>query len=193
MTDNKDFQPAGRARTVAACDGDDIKIKNLVLLAVLLAAGFILNFTVGKAISAVSGGAISPEFIISAFCLAILIVRPGIGQALIMGLISAAVIQITTSAPGVDFIAEGVAAMAMAAIVRMGMRGAAGPLIPVVGTFATTFLSGFIFMVVKMALMGFASQLAAVMLPVIALSSVFNAILVGALYQPVRKSLGATD
>lgn len=193
MTDNKDFQPAGRARTVAACDGDGIKIKNLVLLAVLLAAGFILNFTVGKAISAVSGGAISPEFIISAFCLAILIVRPGIGQALIMGLISAAVIQTTTSTPGVDFIAEGVAAMAMAAIVRMGMRGATGTLIPVVGTFATTFLSGFIFMVVKMALMGFASQLAAVMLPVIALSSVFNAILVGALYQPVRNSLGATD
>lgn len=193
MTDNKDFQPAGRARTVAACDGDGIKIKNLVLLAVLLAAGFILNFTVGKAISAVSGGAISPEFIISAFCLAILIVRPGIGQALIMGLISAAVIQITTSTPGVDFIAEGVAAMAMAAIVRMGMRGATGTLIPVVGTFATTFLSGFIFMVIKMALMGFASQLAAVMLPVIALSSVFNAILVGALYQPVRNSLGATD
>ena len=193
MTDNKDFQPAGRARTVAACDGDGIKIKNLVLLAVLLAAGFILNFTVGKAISAVSGGAISPEFIISAFCLAILIVRPGIGQALIMGLISAAVIQITTSTPGVDFIAEGVAAMAMAAIVRMGMRGATGTLIPVVGTFATTFLSGVIFMVIKMALMGFASQLAAVMLPVIALSSVFNAILVGALYQPVRNSLGATD
>ena len=193
MTDNKDFQPAGRARTVAACDGDGIKIKNLVLLAVLLAAGFILNFTVGKAISAVSGGAISPEFIISAFCLAILIVRPGIGQALVMGLISAAVIQITTSTPGVDFIAEGVAAMAMAAIVRMGMRGATGTLIPVVGTFATTFLSGFIFMVVKMALMGFASQLAAVMLPVIALSSVFNAILVGSLYQPVRNSLGATD
>ena len=193
MTDNKDFQPAGRARTVAACDGDGIKIKNLVLLAVLLAAGFILNFTVGKAISAVSGGAISPEFIISAFCLAILIVRPGIGQALIMGLISAAVIQTTTSTPGVDFIAEGVAAMAMAAIVRMGMRGSTGTLIPVVGTFATTFLSGFIFMVVKMALMGFASQLAAVMLPVIALSSVFNAILVGALYQPVRNSLGATD
>lgn len=193
MTDNKDFQPAGRARTVAASDGGGIKIKNLVLLAVLLAAGFILNFTVGKAISAVSGGAISPEFIISAFCLAILIVRPGIGQALVMGLISAAVIQITTSTPGVDFIAEGVAAMAMAAIVRMGMRGAAGPLIPVVGTFATTFLSGVIFMVLKMALMGFASQLAAVMLPVIALSSVFNAILVGALYQPVRKSLGAAD
>ena len=193
MTDNKDFQPAGRARTVAACDGDGIKIKNLVLLAVLLAAGFILNFTVGKAISAVSGGAISPEFIISAFCLAILIVRPGIGQALIMGLISAAVIQITTTTPGVDFIAEGVAAMAMAAIARAAARGAAGTLIPVVGTFATTFLSGFIFMVVKMALMGFASQLAAVMLPVIALSSVFNAILVGALYQPVRNSLGATD
>ena len=37
---------------------------------------------------------ISPEFIISAFCLTILVVRPNIGQALVIGLISAAVIQI---------------------------------------------------------------------------------------------------
>ena len=62
--------------------------------AILLAAGFILNFTVGKAISRASRAAmISPEFIIiiSAFCLpTILVVRPNIGQALVIGLISAA-------------------------------------------------------------------------------------------------------
>ena len=187
------FQPSGRPRTVAIDERRGLDIQSLVLLAVLLAAGFILNFTAGKAISAVSGGAIAPEFIVSAFCLAILVIRPTIPQALVFGLISAAVIQITTSSPGIDFVAEGIAAVAMASIVNVGARTPARNLVPVVGTFITTFLSGMIFMVVKMALMGFAGELAAVMTPVVTVTAVFNAILVGALYQPVKQSLGLNE
>lgn len=190
---SQNTQPTGSARTVNAVDRGGLDIKSLVLLAVLLAAGFILNFTVGKAISAVSGGAIAPEFIISAFCLTILIVRPNLLQALAIGLISAAVIQVTTTSPGIDFVAEGVAAVVMALIVNAGMSTGAKAIIPTVGTFVTTFLSGFIFMVIKMAMMGFATELAAVMMPVIALTAVFNAILVGALCLPVRKALGLND
>ena len=187
------FQPSGRPRTVAIDERRGLDIQSLVLLAVLLAAGFILNFTAGKAISAVSGGAIAPEFIVSAFCLAILVIRPTIPQALVIGLISAAVIQITTSSPGIDFVAEGIAAVAMASIVNVGARMPARNLVPVVGTFTTTFLSGMIFMVVKMALMGFAGELAAVMTPVVTVTAVFNAILVGALYQPVKQSIGLNE
>lgn len=187
------FQPSGRPRTVAIDERRGLDIQSLVLLAVLLAAGFILNFTAGKAISAVSGGAIAPEFIVSAFCLAILVIRPTIPQALVIGLISAAVIQITTSSPGIDLVAEGIAAVAMASIVNVGARTPARNLVPVVGTFITTFLSGMIFMVVKMALMGFAGELAAVMTPVVTVTAVFNAILVGALYQPVKQSLGLNE
>lgn len=186
-------QPTGKPRTTTSAKGDGLDIQSLVLLAVLLAAGFILNFTAGKAISAVSGGAISPEFIISAFCLTILIVRPSAPQALVIGLISAAVIQVTTTSPGIDFIAEGIAAVVMALIVNAGMRTGAKALVPTIGTFVTTFLSGCIFMVVKMAMMGFAAELAAVMMPVIALTAVFNAILVGALYLPIKKALGLND
>ena len=187
------FQPSGRPRTVAIDERRGLDIQSLVLLAVLLAAGFILNFMAGKAISAVSGGAIAPEFIVSAFCLAILVIRPTIPQALVIGLISAAVIQITTSSPGIDFVAEGIAAVAMASIVNVGARTPARNLVPVVGTFITTFLSGMIFMVIKMALMGFAGELAAVMTPVVTVTAVFNAILVGALYQPVKQSLGLNE
>lgn len=187
------FQPSGRPRTVAIDERRGLDIQSLVLLAVLLAAGFILNFTAGKAISAVSGGAIAPEFIVSAFCLAILVILPTIPQALVIGLISAAVIQITTSSPGIDFVAEGIAAVAMASIVNVGARTPARNLVPVVGTFITTFLSGMIFMVIKMALMGFAGELAAVMTPVVTVTAVFNAILVGALYQPVKQSLGLNE
>ena len=187
------FQPSGRPRTVAIDERRGLDIQSLVLLAVLLAAGCILNFTAGKAISAVSGGAIAPEVIVSAFCLAILVIRPTIPQALVIGLISATVIQITTSSPGIDFVAEGIAAVAMASIVNVGARTPARNLVPVVGTFITTFLSGMIFMVVKMALMGFAGELAAVMTPVVTVTAVFNAILVGALYQPVKQSLGLNE
>ena len=65
MSQNASAQPSGTARNVAAAVRGGLDIKSLVLLAVLLAAGFILNFTVSKAISTISGGAIAPEFIIS--------------------------------------------------------------------------------------------------------------------------------
>lgn len=181
------------ARTVTANDHGKLDIRALVLLAILLAAGLILNFTVGKAISSMSAGMISPEFIISAFCLTILIIRPNIGQALVIGLISAAVIQITTTSPFIDFAAEGISAMVMAVIVRAGMRGGAAKVNPLVGTFVTTLLSGVIFMLIKMAMVGAAGELAATMLPVVAATAVFNAILVQALYIPIKKALKLDD
>ena len=181
---------AAQPRTVSTTDHGTLDVRALVLLAVLLAAGFILNFTVGKAISSISGGVISPEFIISAFCLTILVVRPNLGQALVIGLISAAVIQITTSSPFIDFAAEGIAAMLMAAIVTAASRrGTISPAVAAVATFATTLVSGCIFMVIKMAMIGLVAELAAAMLPVVATTAVFNGILVAALYLPVKKAL----
>ena len=191
MTQNTNT--SAQARTVTSVDRGKLDIKALVLLAVLLAAGFILNFTVGKAISTISAGTIAPEFIISAFCLTILIVRPNAVQALIIGLVSAAVIQITTTSPGIDFVAEGIAAVVMALIVNAGMKTGAKAIIPTVGTFVTTFLSGAIFMVIKMAMMQFDTSLVSLMLPVVALTAVFNAILVGALYLPIKHALKLAD
>ncbi len=182
-----------QARTVTTSDHGKLDIKALVLLAVLLAAGFILNMFLGKAIGAMSAGMINPEFIISAFCLTILVVRPNAIQALIIGLISAAVIQLTTSLPGADFVAEGVAAVLMALIVNAGMKTSARAIIPTLGTFVTTFVSGFIFMVIRMVLMQFDMAIAAAMLPVVAITAVFNAVLVGALYVPIKKALKLID
>ena len=132
-----------QARTVTTNNCGKLDLQALVLLAILLAAGFILNFTVGKAISSISGGMISPEFIISAFCLTILVVRPNIGQALVIGLISAAVIQLTTTSPFIDFAAEGVAAMLMAGIVGVASKkGSVSVPVTAVATFVTTAVSG---------------------------------------------------
>lgn len=186
-------EPVQRARAVTTIDRGKLDVKALVLLAVLLAAGFILNFTVGKAISGITGGLISPEFIIAAFCLTILIVRPNVVQALVIGLVSAAVIQITTTSPGIDFVAEGVSAVVMALIAKVLMRGRAKAFVPAVGTFVATFVSGATFTVVKIAVYGLALQVAATMLPLVALTGVCNGILVGALYIPIRKALKVAD
>lgn len=180
-------------RTAVVTEGSALDVKALVLLAILLAAGFILNMVVGNAVAGMTGGLIQPEFIISAFCLMILIVRPNLVQSLIVGLISAAVIQLTTKSPLIDFAAEGIAAMVMCLIVTAGMRTGARAIIPAAGTFVTTLISGLIFMVIKMATMGFAQDLTAVMVPVIVLTSVFNAVLVTALYLPIRKALKISE
>ena len=86
--------------------------------------------------------------------------------------------------------AEGIAAMLMAGIVNAaGKNGQVKPAIAIVATFLTTFVSGVIFMVIKMAMLGVVGELAAAMLPVVAMTAVFNAILVGALYLPIQKAL----
>ncbi len=98
--------------------------------------------------------------------------------------------QITTTSPFVDFAAEGIAAMLMAVIVNAAAKdGQVKPAVAIVATFVTTFVSGVIFMVIKMAMLGVVSELAAAMLPVVAMTAVFNAILVGALYLPIQKAL----
>ena len=70
-----------------------------------------------------------------------------------------------------------------------GKNGQVKPVVAIVATFLTTFVSGVIFMVIKMAMLGVVGELAAAMLPVVAMTAVFNAILVGALYLPIQKAL----
>lgn len=81
-----------QARTIsanAASDKGILDITSLVLLAILLAAGFILNMTVGNALAATG---IKPQFIIAAYALAIALTQASFAQAAIFGILSAAVI-----------------------------------------------------------------------------------------------------
>ena len=53
--------------------------------------------------------------------------------------------------------------------------------------------SGVIFMIIRIAMVGAAQELAAAMLPVVFATAIFNAILVQALYIPVCKALKVND
>lgn len=180
---------AQQARTVAAVDHGKLDLKALTLYAILLAAGFVLNLTVSKFFSGLTGGFLSPEFIIAAFCLEILIIKPNIGQAAVIGLLAGVVIQITASVKGPDLIAEPVAAVVMALLVSALSDSKAKGLLPLVGTFIVTFISGIIYAVIFSFLIMKNPAFVGVMAPVVAATGIANAIIVAALHLPIKKAL----
>lgn len=186
---NTNTANAQQARTVAAVDHGKLDLKALTLYAILLAAGFVLNLTVSKFFSGLTGGFLSPEFIIAAFCLEILIIKPNIGQAAVIGLLAGVVIQITASVKGPDLIAEPVAAAVMALLVSALSDSKAKGLLPLVGTFIVTFISGIIYAVIFSFLIMKNPAFVGVMAPVVAATGVANAIIVAALHLPIKKAL----
>ena len=186
---NTNTANAQQARTVTTVDHGKLDLKALTLYAILLAAGFVLNLTVSKFFSGLTGGFLSPEFIIAAFCLEILIIKPNIGQAAVIGLLAGVVIQIVASVKGPELIAEPVAAVVMALLVSAFAESKAKGLLPLGGTFVVTFISGIIYAVIFSFLIMKNPAFVGVMAPVVAATGVANAIIVAALHLPIKKAL----
>ena len=80
------------ARTVAtAKTADGLGVRDLILIAVLLAAGAVLKLTVGTVLSMAG---VKPNFMIAMYCLAIILIRPKLYQAVIIGLLTGIISQI---------------------------------------------------------------------------------------------------
>ena len=179
-----------RAVSASAKSNGLVDIKSLVLLAILLAAGFILNMTVGNALATVG---IKPQFIIAAYALAIILTRANLVQSVIYAVVSACVIQITTSIPGLNFLTETVAAIVMCSLCGLcGLDHKSGgfALTLFVATFLTTLVSGALFAVIGTVMMGAPIASAMVKVPLVLGTAVFNAAVVQALYIPLVKVLG---
>ena len=104
-----------------------------------------------------------------------------------IGLISAAVIQFTTSIPGLNFFTESVSALLMSFLVARKVGG--DKLYPLVCTFLTTLLSGALFAVCGTLIMGAALPTVLVKVPLVLGTAVFNAVVVQALTPALRKVL----
>lgn len=174
-----------QARTVTAASKGLVNVSSLVLLAILLAAGFILNMTVGNAL-AVTG--IKPQFIIAAYALAIALTQASFAQAAIFGILSAAVIQITTSIPGLNFVTELAGALTMVALVKSNIGG--DKINPFIAGLLTTLVSGVLFAALGTIIMGAALPTALAKVPIVLGTAVFNAVVVQALFFPLCKVLG---
>lgn len=68
--------PHAQKREVAKKNESGLSVRDLILIAVLLAAGAVLKLTVS---SFFSFAGMKPNFIIAMYCLAIILVRPKLG------------------------------------------------------------------------------------------------------------------
>ncbi|WP_035438041.1 tryptophan transporter [Atopobium sp. oral taxon 810] len=178
---------AAKVRTIKSTHAQSGKLDvgSLVLVAILLAAGFILNATVGGML-AITG--IKPEFCIAAYCLAILLLKPTLPQAIIFGILAATVIQITTSIPGVEYVADIPGAAVAFLLVNKFADDKTPVYLPFILGFVTTLVSGLIFACIATVIVlkgAFASMLP--LLIVVLGTAVGNGLVVGGLYPALRK------
>jgi hypothetical protein len=90
-------------------------ISDLILVAVLLAAGAVLKLCVGSVINFFG---MKPNFIIAMYCLAIMLIRPdktgtAVVQAAIIGILAGAICQFLPGTPWLNFISELLGAVCM--------------------------------------------------------------------------------
>ena len=119
-----------------------LSTQDLILIAVLLAAGAVLKLTVGSFFASFG---MKPNFIIAMYCLAIILTRPSVGQSAIIGLIAGLVCQLPmlNATPGLNIVSELLGAVVCGLLVRVPMKiGGKADINPFVNTFLSTFVSG---------------------------------------------------
>ncbi len=173
-------------RTIAAEEKKGLSVADIILVAVLLAAGAVLKFFVG---SFVNIGGMKPNFIIAMYCLAILLIRPKVQEAVIIGLLAGAICQLFPGTPYINFASELLGALVMVLLIRLPLQAGKFSLTPIVSTFFSTVASGslytlllFVFTKADMAAM-------AAYVPIVLCTAVFNSIIVEVLYIPLKKVL----
>lgn len=184
MSQNSTSSTAAAVATGRTSRGLDVGA--LVLIAVLLAAGAILKITVD---SVVNFFGMKPNFIIAMYCLAILLVRPTVGQAAVVGLLAGAVCQVLPGSPYINFVSELLGAVCMAALMRVPMKATGKDLGPAVSTFVSTVVSGSAYTVCLFAFLGADASSLVAYVPIVLCTAVINTVLVQALYLPLRKVL----
>lgn len=163
---------------------------DVILVGVLLAAGAVLKFFVGSMFA----GGMKPNFIIAMYCLAIMLIRPGLKEAAIIGLLAGAICQFFPGTPYINFASELLGAVVMAGFVSLMPKGGNLLLIPAFSTLFSTLASGFSFIGI-LYLIFFAGAnvkhppVMIIFLGIIAGTAIINAVIVQLLYIPLKLAL----
>lgn len=128
-------------RVVAVQEKKGLGISEILLIGILLAAGAVLKFFVGSVINF----GMKPNFIIAMYCLVMLLIRPKVYEAAIIGLLAGAICQFFPGQPYINIASELVGAVAMVLLMKIPMKIGKFSLAPVVCTFLATLVSGFAF------------------------------------------------
>lgn len=131
-------------RTIATASRDKagLTTQDLILIAVLLAAGAVLKLTVASLFASFG---MKPNFIIAMYCLAIILTKPKVGQAVAIGVIAGLICQLPmlNATPGLNLISELLGALVCGLLIKVPMKvGDKVDLNPFVNTFLSTLVSG---------------------------------------------------
>jgi hypothetical protein len=166
-----------------------LSISDLILVAVLLAAGAVLKFFVGSMFSM----GMKPNFIIAMYCLAILIIRPKFKEAAVIGLIAGAICQFFPGTPYINFMSEIAGALVMAAFMHVSSAQGRFSPIPAVSTFISTLVSGFTFIGIMYVVFYSGADIKpvplAIFMGIIFGTALINAVIVQILYIPLKLAL----
>jgi hypothetical protein len=182
-------------REIIAEKKSGLTLSDLMLTAVLLAAGAVLKFAVGNIINF----GMKPNFIIAMYCILILLIRPKLSGAAIIGLLAGAVCQFFPGTPYVNLASELVGAVVMCLLIKIPLnlpnKFADSFLKVVVNTFITTLFSGFSFLGLMWLLyytggaQGETPAALGVFLGIILGTATINAVIVQVLYPTLKKVL----
>lgn len=186
MANTTETRTAGK-RVVKEDGKAAAEMRSLILTAVLLAAGAVLKFFAGSIINI---GGMKPNFIIAMYCLAILLIRPTLPRAAIIGVLAGAVCQFFPGSPYINFISETAGALVMALMIRIPMQR---NLSSVISTFVSTVVSGGLFTVCLFLFMGAAAETLVAYVPIVLCTALINCVLVGVLYVPTRAALRISE
>ena len=173
-------------RVVAAQNTKGFSIQDLILVAVLLAAGSVLKLFVG---SVVNFFGMKPNFIIAAYCLAILLIRPNLLGGAVIGLLAGAINQFLPGTPYLNLISEFLGAVTMCLMVRVPVNIKKVNLTPLVSTFVSTVVSGASFTVCLFIFMHMESSGLVAYIPIVLGTAAIGSVLVQLLCIPLQKVL----
>ncbi|MCC6109069.1 MAG: hypothetical protein LIV29_03425 [Denitrobacterium sp.] len=191
------IEAMGQKRTITATEeAKGFSTRDLILIAVLLAAGAVLKLTLS---SFLTFAGMKPNFMIAMYCLAIILTRPKVYQAGIIGLITGFISQIPmlNATPLVNIASELVGALVCGILVATFLRVAKGNAglhnvaFPFVITFVVTVCSGYVFaLIVGSAMNGLPVAAVFATYAVMVLgTATLNAVLVAILAPILKKAL----
>ena len=173
-------------RTVSVDESKGFSIQDLILVAILLAAGAVLKLFVGSVINLFG---MKPNFIIAAYCLAILLVRPNLLQCAIIGILSGAICQFLPGTPWLNFISEFLGAVAMYFMIKVPFRFGKLDLNPALATFVSTVVSGGSFVLCLLVFMHMPTSGMVAYIPIVLGTAAVGCVLVQLLYIPLKAVL----
>jgi len=164
-----------------------ISLQDLLLTAVLLAAGAVLKFFAGTFINLFG---MKPNFIIAMYCMAIVLIRPKVYYSIIIGLLAGAICQFFPGTPYLNFASELAGALAMGLLIYIPANKKSSRIaFDVVSTFVSTVISGGLYVVLLFVVIKSDPSAMAAYVPIVLGTATLNSIIVGALYVPLMKVL----